>query len=510
MLTMDRIHNIRNRYFVKGENISQIAEALQLDWKTVQKYIDKTDFNAPAPKSSTGGRVCPKLDPFKSIIDEWLKEDKKAPRKQRHTALRVYNRLREQYKEAFQCSYRTVAIYYAVKHKELFSGANDGFLPLVHRPGEAQVDFGTAEFYENGRKCTGKYLELSFPYSNKGYLQLFYGENMECLLEGLDAIFRHIGFVPEEIWFDNTKTIVTNIIRGGGRDLTERFVRFREHYGFQAVFMNPGEGHEKGNVENKVGYQRRNFMVPVPRFILIEDYNRLLLELCEGDADREHYRHNATIEELFAQDLKHCRPLPAILFDLSGKGTATANNWGRFNLYKGLHEYSASPKYANAKVHLKFTSSLVIVQDDNFREIVRHRRMYGETKQQSMEWLPYLKHLSMRPRALKYTGIYEMMPTTLQEFLGRCSNSEVGKVLKVLSELTDRTGFTSALNTVDQALAYGAVDAESLKNLYRRLYSDLPELPSMALGSDLPKLIQMSDNLAVYDIFLKKGVGANA
>jgi hypothetical protein len=136
--------------------------------------------------------------------------------------------------------------------------------------------------------------------------------------------------------------------------------------------------------------------------------------------------------------------------------------------------------------------------------------MYGETKQQSMEWLPYLKHLSMRPRALKYTGIYEMMPTTLQEFLGRCSNSEVGKVLKVLSELTDRTGFTSALNTVDQALAYGAVDAESLKNLYRRLYSDLPELPSMALGSDLPKLIQMSDNLAVYDIFLKKGVGANA
>lgn len=98
----------------------------------------------------------------------------------------------------------------------------------MHRPGETQVDFGTAEFYENGKKCTGKYLEVSFPHSNKGYLQLFHGENMECLLEGLDAIFRHIGCVPEEIWFDNTKTIVTRIIRGGGRDLTERFERFRE------------------------------------------------------------------------------------------------------------------------------------------------------------------------------------------------------------------------------------------------------------------------------------------
>jgi transposase len=70
-------------------------------------------------------------------------------------------------------------------------------------------------FYENGRRLTGKYLEVSFPYSNKGYLQLFYGENMECLLEGLDVIFRHISVVPNELWFDNTRTIVTKVIRGG-------------------------------------------------------------------------------------------------------------------------------------------------------------------------------------------------------------------------------------------------------------------------------------------------------
>ena len=109
------------------------------------------------------------------------------------------------------------------------------------------MDFGTAQFYENGKCITGKYLEVSFPCSNKGYLQLFYGENMECLLEGLDAIFRHIGCVPQELWFDNTKTIVTDVIRGGGRIVTDKFKRFQEHYGFRAVFMNPGEGHEKGN-----------------------------------------------------------------------------------------------------------------------------------------------------------------------------------------------------------------------------------------------------------------------
>lgn len=279
MLTMEKIQDVRFRYFVKGENISQIATDLDLDWKTVQKYVDMNDFNEPPPvKAVSGECFLPKLEPFKATIDKWLEEDKNAPRKQRHTAKRVFNRLKEEFRE-FNCSYRTVATYYALRHRELFRETRSGFLPLEHRPGEAQVDFGAADFYENGKRISGKYLEVSFPYSNKGHLQLFHGENMECLLEGLDSIFRHIGAVPDELWFDNTKTIVTKVIRGGKRETTERFDRFREHYRFHAVFMNPGEGHEKGNVENKVGYHWRNFLVPVPRFLTLSDFNRKLLEM---------------------------------------------------------------------------------------------------------------------------------------------------------------------------------------------------------------------------------------
>ena len=339
---------------------------------------------------------------------------------------------------------------------------------------------------------------------------MFYGENIECLLEGLDAIFRHIGVVPHELWFDNTKTIITKVIRGGGRETTERFDRFREHYRFQAIFMNPGEGHEKGNVENKVGYHRRNLLVPIPRFLKLSDFNRQLLSMCEKDADREHYRHNETIEELFAEDLKYCHPLPEIEFDLSGKGTATTNNWGKFYLHKGMHEYSTSPKHANTVVNLKLTSSLVIVMDENYREIVRHRRLYNDTKQQSMDWIPYLKQLSIRPRALKYSGIYDIMPPAMKQFLEGCSNIETGKVLKVIAELTLRTGFESAINTVNQALCYGASDADSLKNLYRRIYSDVPELPLMPLGPEIPDVGQMATNLIDYDVFLKKEGAVNA
>lgn len=500
---MDQIHDIRYRYYGKGENISQIAEALQLDWRTVRKYIDKEDFNEPVPKPTSEKRFCPKLEPFKPIIDEWLEQDKSAPRKQRHTAKLVHKRLKKEALD-FHCSYRLVAEYVAHRKKQIFSGAKRGFLPLEHKPGEAQVDFGTADFYENGKRITGKYLEVSFPYSNKGYLQLFHGENMECLLEGLDTIFRHIGGVPRELWFDNTKTIVTNVIRGGGRTLTEKFQRFQEHYGFQAVFMNPGEGHEKGNVENKVGYQRRNFLVPVPHFISQADFNRHLLELCEEDADREHYRRNETIAELFQSDQKALCPLPSIPFDLTRRITLKANKWGKVNLHKGAHEYSVSPKHAEAMVHLVMSSNTVLIQDENYRDIVRHRRLYGDGKQQQMDWRPYLRQLSLRPRALKYTGIYEMMPGSMQQYLEGCKRSEVGPILKILAELTESTGFDSAVSTVNQALQYQATDGDSLKNLYRRLYMDVPELPPMQLNPGIPVVQSIKPRLLAYDEFIKR------
>jgi len=118
--------------------------------------------------------------------------------------------------------------------------------------------------------------------------------------------------------------------------------------------------------------------------------------------------------------------------------------------------------------------------------------------------------LSLRPRALKYSGVYDLMPSDLKKFLEGLSNTETGKVLKVLAELTDRTGFDSALHTVRESLGYGAGDAESVKNLYRRLYMDVPELPPMAVGSSIPNVEPMHSNISDYDVFLKEGGVANA
>lgn len=510
--TMDQIHHIRELFYQQDKNISQIASETGLNRKTVSKYVDMEDFNNPPPTPVLEDEHESKLDPFKPLINEWLQADKLAPRKQRHTAKRIFRRLKDE-AAGFNCSYRLVALYVREKKAELHLKKSHGYLPLEHHPGEAQADFGYADFYENGKLYhEAKYLVLSFPYSNGGFLQLNYGENMECLLEGLVALFEHIGGVPTEIWFDNTRTIVTQIIKGGGRNVTERFQRFCEHYRIKPVFMNPESGWEKGNVENKVGYLRRNELVPVPHFDSLAEENKYLLRRCEIDMQREHYdnKNDRFISELFQEDKARLLPLPLVPFDTALYTTATTDKYGKFTLDGGKHRYSASPAFCEACVNLKITSSDVIVMDKDMHEVVRHKRLYGEERER-MDWLPYLTYIARKPRSLRNSGIYDMMPRTMQLYMDSCESRERGRVLKVLAELTERTGFTSAVNTVDEAVRLNATDPDSLQNLYRRTYADVPLLPPLENDASIPhqKVIPFRNDLMMLDAALSKGGASN-
>ncbi len=505
MLTMDQIHNIRDLYYNQGLTMKEVAVKVGCDWKTVRKYVDQEDFSPPKPQPEKEQMHESKLDEYKPLIDKWLAEDKKAPRKQRHTAKRIHKRLQKE-ASGYNCSYRLTAAYVSAKKKELKLKKAENYIPLMHQPGEAQADFGHTAFYEKGHYYEeGKHLVLSFPYSNAGYMQLNYGENTECLLEGLQAMFEYIGGVPTEIWFDNTSTIVTQIIKGGGREMTERFMRFCEHYRFKPVFMNPESGWEKGSVENKVGYLRRNHFVPVPKFENLEEENRRLLSGCDEDMLRDHYDKGKPIDTLYQEDRKALLPLPSVRFDTAGYGSAVTDKYGRFTLDKGKHRYSASPAYCEKTIQYKLTSGEVVVMDQDMHEIVRHRRLYSDKETERMDWLPYLKYIAKKPRSLRNSGIYDLMPETMRKFMDSCENAERGQILKTLSELTDRTGFDSALHTVDEAIRLQARDADSLKNLYRRIYSDVPVLPTLpqSFNTPLGKIITPRNDMSAYDMALK-------
>jgi hypothetical protein len=154
---------------------------------------------------------------------------------------------------------------------------------------------------------------------------------------------------------------------------------------------------------------------------------------------------------------------------------------------------------------VKITAGEVMPLDKNQQVIVKHDRLYGEYKQQSMQWLPYLTQLSRSPNALKYTGIYPMLPRSLKDYLERCNHGDIGKVLRAIAELTARNGFESALETVDNALKYAATDIDSLLSLHNRIYDIALEPAPLRLAESIPQLDRVAPDLAAYDAGLEKG-----
>ncbi len=488
---MNQVYRIRYLRKFEGKSLRNIAKITGHDFETVKKYAEKDNFNLePKVKQKRQG----KLAPYEDIVSEWLRKDIGAPHKQRHTAKRVYDRLREQYPE-FDSSDRSVRTLVA-KLKEDLDLQKEGFLPLEHPAGEAQVDFGSATFIENGIEFEGNYLNISFPYSNGGYTQLFKSENQECLLEGMKAIFEHMEGVPTDIWFDNMSTAVKKIRAHGERDLSQGFLRFMMHYGFQSNFCNPNSGNEKGSVENKVGYHRRNLFVPIPEFRDLREYNKELLNKLDEDMDRKHYIKNSLIKDLFWEDKKEYFKLPEVPFEVYRYEFAKADNYGKVKFDTKI--YSSSPNLAKKQVMVKVGAYDVEILDDNSNLIVRHDRLYGDQKE-SMIWIPYLELMAKRPTALKYTGFFNELSTTLKTFLESCDYECKKKILKTFVNMTVDSNIDSAMDAFEEGIKCGARDADGIWATYSRLNSgSLPEV-DIVLPSTVPTLNGYSPNINEYD-----------
>lgn len=495
---MAETNDIRIKFFDEGKNITTIARETGYDRKTIRKYILKEDWNQELADSSRPS----KLDPHKPLIDQWLENDKSQRRKQRHTARRIFNRLRDEV-EGFDCSYRTVCTYVGESKRRIYQERR-GFLPLKHIPGEAQVDFGEADFIENGQRVHGSYLTLSLPHSNGGFLQFFGGQTYECLAEGMKAIFEHMGGVPTRIWFDNASSMIAGFEQDGERRMTEAFARFVNHYGFEAVFCNRGAGNEKGNVENKVGYLRRNYLVPIPEFADLRDFNRQVLATCRGDMERLHYDKKQLISLLFEEDSESFSELPSVPLDVRSEQPVRVDAYGKVTLF-GKHRYSTVPRLAGSTAVAVLRAHEVSILDENHREVVTHRRLFGKKNQESMNWIPYLKQLSRHPAALKYSGIHAMLPDPVKDFLETRSRREKGETLRVLSELTDRSDFPSAVQALQQSVELGHSSPDDIKALHARYTDQWAGIDQIRIGVQIPHLDPIRTNTESYDQMLIGG-----
>ena len=472
MSQIDQIKDLQRQ----GYGPKEIAMRLGIDRKTSRKYMLQDDYSA----SVTEHRGLPsKLDRWKPEIERWLEEDQRMRFKQRHTAKRIHQRLATEHPHDYVCSYPLVQRY--VKLRKEQRKESGGFLELVWAPAEAQADFGEADIIEAGVKRTVKYLTLSFPCSNSGYIQVFGGETAECVGQGLQDIFHHIGGVPNRIVFDNASGVGRRI-----RDrvlLAQLFLRFKCHYSFSVSFCNPASGHEKGNVENKVGYVRRNFFVPIPVVEDLQSWNKQLLLLAEKDFQRPHYKKGLKIAELFQEDRRHLGPLPTKPFNVERFSRVHTDGYGKFCV-DGRHWYSSCPELASRELTVGIKAHSVVVYRENAQVLCTHRRAYGETRSDTSDYLTSLETLVKKPGAWANSALRAALNASTREALDTLERIDLRRVLSVLAKSAVSFGFDNALASLDEALRRGTLDAFSIQAVSIRLaFGDL-QTPS-DLGPDL-------------------------
>lgn len=501
MLTMDKIDYIRSMEKFEDVSLREISRRTGHHFNTIKKYVDQTDFNEEKPKENTYPSG---LDPLKPIIDKWLEDDLKAPRKQRHTAKRVFERLQEEYPDELDVKLRIVQYYVAAKKKELCSDKGKGYIPLEHSPGEAQVDFGEFVYYDNaGVQELAYNLTVSFPYSNGAYCQSFKAQNQECFLQGMKNIFEYVGFIPNRMVFDNLSAAVISVGKNGDRSLTEGFLRFKNHYGFQASFCNVRAGWEKGNVENKVGYERRNLFVPIPTITDFDVFNEELFNACNKDMKREHYYKKEHINELFIEDVQAMLPLPPTAYNVFKLVTAKADKYGKVMF--DTNKYSTSPALALAQVYLEIHSTKIVVMNERYKVITVHNRIYGKG-QESMDWQPYLDLMSRRPNAIKYTAFYRQLPSIWQHYLDESDLQTKKEALKVLGVMLEKQPIAIATSALSATLGSGVKDAASILSSYQRITNNTGDVPDIILSEKIPIMPTYQEDLSTYDALLGKAV----
>lgn len=484
MLKMSQIKKIRDMA-QQGYRIGEIVKETETDHKTVRKYMAKEDYS-PAPPVEK--EKPSKLDSYKALIDSWLDGDKQVWYKQRHTAKRVHDRLKEE--TDCDASYSVVQRYIKKLRRERLSKANQ---ELVWQAGSAQADFGEADFYEEGLLVRKKYLTLSFPFSNDGLTQVFGGETAECVCQGLLDIFCFIGGVPPIIVFDNATGVGRRI--GERIRLAQLFEQFAAHHRFSVRFCNPESGHEKGNVERKVGYTRSNLFVPIPRFDDIEEYNRRLLPQHEKKAAEPHYKKGEIISTLFEEDRRALLPLPTKGFNVCRYEWLNADGYGKVCL-DGKHYYSTRPEYAKQRILVGIRAHTVEILTEHGEILVAHRREYSEQRTDSVDYSTTLATLMRNVGAWHNSGIREQAPQALREYMDEQPRKLLKDCLRMMDELSKQYGFDAAISAMDIAARRGSVNL-----------CDASVLAARITGYGLDTLPENGPPLTVYDDAFLKGGG---
>lgn len=467
---MSIIENIR-ALDAQGVSGRQIAQRLGVSRDAVAKYVAAEDFSPPPPRarSRTGASV---LAGFTELIEAWLAEDEQRPRKQRHTAQRIFDRLRAEH--GYEGSYSPV-VRFVARFKAQHRGHGDGFVELVWPAGSAQVDFGQAEAIIAGVRTLLHVLVVTFPFSNMRFAIAYRGETAECVCDGLRRIFTHLGVAPRVLVFDNA----TGVGRRTGATVIESalFAAFKAHYRLRARYCNPYSGHEKGNVENAVGFLRRNLMVPLPEVASLDGLNAHLMAGCVAMGASTHWRKGVTINELFDADIAAGVALPGVAFDPVRYETRRSDNTGAI-VIEGT-TYLAGPRFHNMHLTVGIRHNVIEILDEHAHPIVVFDRVYGGHLDTQIQVVSLLPALARKPGAWAHSPARTQLPDPLRDWLDQAATSTRRQVLTDLHAAATTTSYDAAINAAVRLIAQGTPPAgPSLDMLAHRIWAGSEPAPA--------------------------------
>ncbi|NCB03065.1 MAG: IS21 family transposase [Spirochaetia bacterium] len=396
MLKMSQVERIK-QMVENGYSLKTIQDDVGCSYKTVKKYLEKDDFNEALPIRKTSGRN--KIHMYQDEIIAIIDSCKHNWEKHRITGQRVYDLLLERHKE-IEISYETVQRFVKRHKASARLQQQRGFEELVWHPGEAQADFGEADFLRpDGTTERLKFFQLSFPHSNMFYTQIYRGENGECVCQGLKNIFEYLGKVPNLIVFDNATGIghrIAEILKE-----SRLFTQFKLQYGFVSRYCNPNSGHEKGSVENSVGFTRRNMFTPLIEIPFdVESFNtNELFVLCEKLKEHKiHYKKKVRISLLMQEDLQSMMDLPAIPLIIKKVVSVKTDSYGKFVLSKH-HWYTLASEHAFKNLLVETYAWDIKVYTETGEYIETFERKYGTDRTDTVHIETMINNIIYKPGA---------------------------------------------------------------------------------------------------------------
>ena len=477
---MELFEQIRREYEFGAGTIAGVAKRLKVHRRMVREAIGSA---TPSARKKVE-RPRWKLAAAVAFVDLILEADKRAPRKQRHTAHRIWERIRKELPECRICE-RTVRQYVQGRKIELGMGVHETFVPQSYAWGvEAQVDWYEAYADLSGERVKLQVFSMRSMASGAAFHCAFLHATQQAFLEAHERAFAYFSGVFHKLRYDNLAAAVKKILRGYQREQTARFIAFRSHWRFQSEFCTPGEGHEKGGVEGEAGYFRRNHWVPVPKAVDVAALNRELLAGCRDDETRVIAGREQSVGSALLIEREYLLPLASEGMDLAHTTFPIVNSLG---CAKVLTNAYSVPLKAGTVVQAKVYANIVELWHDG-RCVARHERCY-KRQQQILDLEHYLDVLSRKPGALagsrpleqqRQAGLWpESFDAMWKSLMDRHGKQAGTRQMIDLLKMGKQNGRGRLREAIETALATGCTDAAAVQHLFHT--HDLNRVPCEAI-----------------------------